>query len=391
VTPLDDGRRMHELVMKYVPAMVEHRRRLHSRPEVGLELPGTHRYLASALESLGLTPEVHAAGGLTVRLNGTSGSGGVRVLRADMDALPLEERTNLSYSSELSGAMHACGHDLHMAMLLGAAQMFVDRPPRHDVVLVFQPGEESDHGALEVLRHRNLQLGQEATAFAIHVNAVMDSHAVAYRRGTFMAHGDWFKVAFTGPGGHASAPRLTGNPIEAAADFVGGLSSVTQELGVREQVVATVTEVLAGNTVNVIPTVGTLRGTLRTLSLQQRAALHDRLQDVAREAASRRNVAHQVDVVAGYPAVVSNDQFVDALVAGLTQSGYGGRLVRMEHPSMVIEDFSYFLQKWPGAMVYLGARVGEHPSFNHSDDVLFDESVMATGLALHGLVANLDM
>jgi metal-dependent amidase/aminoacylase/carboxypeptidase family protein len=96
-------------------------------------------------------------------------------------------------------------------------------------------------------------------------------------------------------------------------------------------------------------------------------------------------------VVAGYPAVVSNDQFVDALVAGLTQSGYGGRLVRMEHPSMVIEDFSYFLQKWPGAMVYLGARVGEHPSFNHSDDVLFDESVMATGLALHGLVANLDM
>lgn len=382
---------MQDQMEHYLPVMREHRRHLHSRPEVGLELPETHRYLTTQLESLGLSPEVHEAGGVTVRMSGTSGTGRVRILRADMDALPLDERTDLPYRSELDGVMHACGHDLHMAMLLGAARLFVDRPPRHDVVLVFQPGEESDRGALEVLRHRNLQLGQEATAFAVHVNAVMDSHAVAYRHGMFMAHGDWFTVTFTGPGGHASAPHLTGSPIEAAADFVGGLARVTEELSAHEDVVATVTEVMAGNTVNVIPTTGTLRGTLRTLSVQQRAELHDRIQDVARVAALRRSVAHRVEIVAGYPAVVSDDRFVDGLVAGLTEAGHGGQIVRMDQPSMVIEDFSYFLQKWPGAMVYLGASAGEHPSFNHSDDVLFDESVMATGLALHAMVANLDM
>lgn len=375
----------------YLAVMIEHRRHLHSRPEVGLELPETHRYLRTQLESLGLSPEVRPAGGVTVRMHGTSGTGRVRILRADMDALPLDERTDLPYRSELRGAMHACGHDLHMAMLLGAAEMFVAMPPRHDVVLVFQPGEESDRGALEVLKHRSLRLGQEATAFAIHVNAVMASHAVAYRHGLFMAHGDWFEVTFSGPGGHASAPHLTGSPIEAAADFVAGLAGVTEELKTGEEVVATVTEVKAGNTVNVIPTVGTLRGTLRTLSLEHRAELHKRVQEVARAAATRCDVAHEVRISAGYPAVVSDARFVDALVAGVTVAGHGGLLVRMDQPSMVIEDFSYFLQKWPGAMVYLGAAVGEHPSFNHSDDVLFDENVMSTGLALHEAVANLDL
>ncbi|WP_427130836.1 M20 metallopeptidase family protein [Pseudarthrobacter sp. S9] len=381
---------MVEQAKPYLPRMVEHRRHLHSRPEVGLELPETHRYLDSALESLGLEPESHAAGGVTVRIRGTARSGRVRILRADMDALPLEEKTALPYSSEFSGAMHACGHDLHMAMLLGAAEMFLSHPPRHDVVLAFQPGEESDRGALEVLKHQNLQLGDEASAFAIHVNAVLDSGAVAYRHGTFMVHGDWFKVNFSGAGGHASAPHLAGNPIEAAADFVLGLSAMVEKLGATEKLVATVTEFLSGNAVNVIPTVGTLRGTLRTDSLEQRKRLHEELRRVAAAAATARHVRHGVTIMEGYPAVVGDDSFIDAFVQALESQGLGPRLERMEEPSMVIEDFAYFLHKWPGAMVYLGAKVGSTPSFNHSNDVLFDENVMTTGLALHGVVADLD-
>lgn len=356
-----------------------------------MALPETHAYLASALSSLGYIPEVHPAGGLSVRLSGAAMSGKVRVLRADMDALPLQERTDLPYASRLPGAMHACGHDLHMAMLLGAAEMFRIYPPRHDVVLAFQPGEESDRGALQVLRHQNLHLGDEATAFAIHVNAVIDSHTVAYRRGIFMAHGDWFKVTYTGAGGHAGAPHLTANPIEAAADFIGSLSDVVEELRAHELLVATVTEVHAGNTVNVIPTVGTLRGTLRTCSLEQRTLLHERLRDASTQAGVAQHLDHQLEIVAGYPAVVSDDRFLDAFIGVLQLAGLEAQLTPMEHPSMVIEDFSYFLEKWPGAMVYLGAKVGAKPSFNHSDDVLFDENVMITGLLLHGLVANLDL
>lgn len=375
----------------YLPSMVEHRRYLHSRPEVGLVLPETHDYLGATLRALGLAPEIHPAGGLSVRVSGTARKRQVRILRADMDALPLEERTGLAYASERSGAMHACGHDLHMAMLLGAAEMFQAHPPRNDVVLVFQPGEESDRGALEVLKHQNLQLGKEASAFAIHVNAIMDSNAIVYRRGTFMAHGDWFKVAYTGPGGHASAPHLTSNPIEAAADFVHGLSEVVAELGVDGHLVATVTEVLSGNTVNVIPALATLRGTLRTASSEQRSQLHEELKKAAARVADARRIDHSAEIVEGYPAVVGNDNFIQALVDALEREGLGAQLQEMEQPSMVIEDFAYFLQKWPGAMVYLGAKVGSTPSFNHSVDVLFDETAMATGLALHGLVASLEL
>jgi hippurate hydrolase len=308
-----------------------------------------------------------------------------------MDALPLTERTGLPYASELGGAMHACGHDLHMAMLLGAAEMFRAHPPRHDVVLAFQPGEESDRGALEILKHENLQLGDEASAFAIHVNAVLDSGVVAYRKGTFMGHGDWFKVVYKGAGGHASAPHLTGNPIEAIAEFVHRLSAVVAELGVEEHLVATVTEVLSGNTVNVIPTVGTLRGTLRTTSLEQRTRLHAALTLAAAQAGALWRVGHEAEIVEGYPAVVGDDDFIESLVEALRLAGLGAKLAPMAQPSMVIEDFAYFLQKWPGAMVYLGAEVGSTPSFNHSDDVLFDETVMTTGLALFGLVANMDV
>ena len=139
--------------------MVEHRRHLHAHPEVGLELPDTHDHVLMTLRALGLDPEVRPGAGVSVRIVGHGHSGHVRVLRADMDALPLQEKKGLSFASQRPGSMHACGHDLHMAMLLGAARSFVTSPPRNDVVLAFQPGEESDRGAQRTLGHETLQLG----------------------------------------------------------------------------------------------------------------------------------------------------------------------------------------------------------------------------------------
>jgi amidohydrolase len=267
-------------------------------------------------------------------------------------------------------------------MLLGAARVLAEKPPRRDTVLAFQPGEESDRGAVRTLEHRNLAGLTDATAFAIHVNAVQAAHTVNYRRGTFMAYGDWFRVDFRGEGGHASQPESTGNPIEAGAWLVRGLGDLVERLSREERLVATVTESLMGNTVNVIPAHGSLRGTLRTLSGQQRTRLIEGLRTITTTSAERARVTGEFQLFEGYPAVTNDTEYVEALFRTLTLQGLGDRLHEMERPSMVIEDFAYFLHRWPGAMVYLGANVPGHTSFNHSDDVVFDESVMVTGAAL---------
>jgi hippurate hydrolase len=299
-----------------------------------------------------------------------------------MDALPVQERSGVAFGSERAGVMHACGHDLHMAMLLGAARVLAEKPPRRDAVLAFQPGEESDRGAVRTLEHRNLASLTDATAFAIHVNAVQTAHTITYRRGTFMAYGDWFRVDFRGEGGHASQPESTGNPIEAGAWLVRDLGDLVERLSRDEYLVATVTESLMGNTVNVIPAHGSLRGTLRTLSGQQRTRLIEGLRTITGTSAERARVTGEFQLLEGYPAVSNDTEYVEALIRTLTLHGLGDRLHEMERPSMVIEDFAYFLHRWPGAMVYLGANVPGHTSFNHSDDVVFDESVMVTGAAL---------
>jgi amidohydrolase len=374
-----------------LPTMVGHRRRLHAHPEVGLELPRTHEYLAEALRTLGYEPEVRAAAGVTVRIDGSERGGPTRILRADMDALPLIEDTGLPFASTTPGAMHACGHDLHMAMLLGGAELFRTYPPRDDVVLAFQPGEESDRGALRLLEHESLQVPGPAIAFALHVNAVMPPALVTSRAGTFMAHGDWFEVAFTGGGGHASAPELAANPIRGMSTWVRELDELVTTMRDEEPVVVTVTESLAGNTVNVIPTRGTLRGTIRTISEARRDAVHQALDRLTRETARRFGLLGTCRIIPGYPAVTNDERFLGALDSAMRADPNLPLLETMTAPSMVIEDFAYFLQRWPGAMVYLGAQVDGSRSFNHSADVLFEETVMTTGLALHSLVADLPL
>jgi amidohydrolase len=364
--------------------MAGHRRALHQEPEVGLELPDTHDYLAAVIRELGLEPEVHAGAGVSVEVPGSTGGRPV-VLRADMDALPVMEPSSAAHPSRRDGAMHACGHDLHMAMLLGAAACLVEEPPARRTVLVFQPGEETDRGAVPTLaRHTNLAL-DEAEAFAIHVHATWPADTVHLRPGTFMAFGDWFRIDYRGPGAHASQPHLAGNPVEAASEFVGRLRSSVEHLARQEHLVATVTESSIGNTVNVIPTDGRLRGTIRSLSAHRREALLAELEDLARSTAAAHGVEARVSITEGYPAVVNDADYVDRI-----RSAVGDRVetVEMREPSMVIEDFAYFLQRWPGAMVYLGAQVAGRNAFNHAADAVFDEAVLQTGAALHLLAAD---
>ncbi|WP_158665582.1 M20 metallopeptidase family protein [Pontimonas salivibrio] len=363
------------------PSMVRHRRHLHQHPEVGLELPDTHAYIVESLKSLGYETEHHPRGGVSVTVGGSDPSATPMVFRADMDALPVEEPQGMSFRSVRSGAMHACGHDLHMATLLGVAEHFATHTPPRPLVFAFQPGEESDRGALNTLKHRNLNL-EDATTFAVHVNAVLPSGSVHYSRDTFMAFGDWFDIALEGPGGHASAPERAGNPILAGSDITRAFVGLANELSeARARVVATVTEFLSGNTVNVIPTTAGLRGTIRTVTEAQRAELHRAMREKVIEIAEAQGLQATLTIHDGYPAVISDAAFIDRALNTFAAAGITD-VHEMEHPSMVIEDFSYFLHRWPGAMVYVGAAVGESPAFNHSAEVLFDEDAMATALKL---------
>ena len=368
-------------------SMARHRRHLHRQPEVGLELPDTHAYLESALTGLGLRVEVHPASGLTARIKGSNPETCPIIFRADMDALPVDEDVDSDFRSTRQGAMHACGHDLHMATLLGVVEDLLATAPTRDVIVAFQPGEESDRGALATLQHKNLDL-EKAEVFAIHVNAVMPTGAIGYTPGTFMAYGDWFRLHFGGQGGHASAPERTGSPIRAGASFVEGLVNLALSLSRDDaRVVATTTEFLSGNTVNVIPTEGSLRGTLRTVSADQRAALHRGIRELVDQSAARHRVQGDLEIIEGYPAVICDEGFIEKFLRIVREIGLADSLQLMEHPSMVIEDFSYFLHKWPGAMVYVGAAVGENPTFNHSATAQFDEAAMATSFALFTALA----
>ena len=364
--------------------MAEHRRALHQEPEVGLDLPDTHAYLVEVLHELGLEPDAHPSAGVTVELPGTAAGRSV-VLRADMDALPLTETSGVEYPSRRKGAMHACGHDLHMSMLLGAAACLVESPPVQHTVLVFQPGEEAHRGAVPTLTQQPALALDEAEAFAIHVHATWPAHSVHLRPGTFMAFGDWFQIDYRAPGAHASQPHLAGNPVVAASEFVGRLRTSAAELGREEHLVATVTEAMIGNTVNVIPTDGRLRGTLRTLSPDRRQALHTELKHLALATAAEVGIEAQVSITEGYPAVVNDGGYIERV---RTAIGDRAHVVLMTEPSMVIEDFAYYLRRWPGAMVYLGAQVPGHNAFNHAADAVFDESVLQTGAALHLLAAD---
>jgi hippurate hydrolase len=370
--------------------MIAHRRYLHANPEVGLQLPKTHEYVSQALESLGLVTEVVPAGGVTTRVSGSDPTLKPIIFRADMDALPVMEELDSDYCSRNFGVMHACGHDLHMATLLGVAQDLIANPPTRDVILAFQPGEESDRGAKEVLKHKNLQI-DDAETFAIHVNAVLPSGQVWFSRNVFMAFGDWFSLEIEGPGGHASAPERAGNPIQFGSIFEEGLVRIARELSTEgSRVVATVTEFISGNTVNVIPTTGSLRGTIRTVSVEQREQIHSLMHSLVEGLADSLDLSARLTITEGYPAVVSDIEFIESLLDTARINGHESKLHEMDEPSMVIEDYSYFLHKWPGAMVYVGAAIGDQPAFNHSAGAQFDEKAMDTAFSLFRMLAPAD-
>ncbi|TCK27186.1 M20 metallopeptidase family protein [Pseudonocardia endophytica] len=374
------------------PATVRLRRALHRRPEVGMDLPRTQDQIVRALSDLPVTLHRGRSCSSVVGVLEGDRPGPTVLLRGDMDALPLTEDTGLAFRSEVDGAMHACGHDTHVAMLASAARLLAEDREQlaGRVLLMFQPGEEGFHGARAMLDDGLLETeaGVPEAAFALHVSATTPSGELHHRPGPMMAAADVLRVRVTGRGGHASAPQNALDPVPAAAAMVGALqTAVTRRVAPHDQAVLTVSRITAGTTDNVIPETAELEGTMRTLSEPVRALLRTEITRVCEHTALAHGCTAEVTIVPGYPVTVNDDgASADLARVGARVLG-AARCVDMPSPLMGAEDFAYVLGRVPGALAFVGARPdGLDPDTappNHSNRVVFDESAMASGVAVH--------
>ncbi|MEO8266496.1 MAG: M20 family metallopeptidase [Ilumatobacteraceae bacterium] len=378
------------------------RRALHEWPEIGNDLPITREKVLEALDGLPLNVTLHeTTSGIAALLEGGK-PGPTVLLRGDMDALPLTEETGLDFTSRSDGAMHACGHDTHTSMLVGAAKLLSAQ--RADiagrVLFMFQPGEEGNHGARFMLEEGLLDLptrsdGSESPitgAFALHITSALPTGWLGCRGGPILAAADTLFITVKGRGGHASQPHRALDPIPIACEIVQALQTmITRRIDVFDPAVVTVGKIVAGTVNNIIPETAEIEGTIRAVSETTRRLVHDGIRRVAEGIASAHDAEVMVEIVDGYPVTV-NDRSQADVVLGLAGDLAGAdKTVRMPNPIMGAEDFSYVLQQVPGAMVFLGGthtdrNLATAPS-NHSNRVVFDEEAMVTGTAMYAAMA----
>ncbi len=369
-------------------AIVSLRRAIHKEPELGLQTPLT---LAKVREALADLPLDWREGGATTGAVATlkGGKPGRRVLlRGDMDALPLEEHTGLEFASTIPGRMHACGHDTHTAMLAGAARILTARANElaGEVQFMFQPGEEGFHGARHMLDDGLIDPLPDA-AFALHIMPNSPYGRIAGRAGPLMAAADQFTITVKGAGGHASMPHDTKDPMPGAAAIVTALQTmVTRRFNAASAVIVTVTQFHAGTAHNIIADNVVLGGTMRTLSASHRTKVHELVRETAQLTAAAHGLEADVDIEEGFPVTVCDERAVQLGKKVSSDLFDEGAWHALQNPIMGAEDFSYLLEKVPGAMFFLGvAEDGtdwKSCCAIHSPRMMVDETALPRGAAM---------
>jgi amidohydrolase len=388
---------LHESLIAQASALSERivslRRAIHAEPELGLHTPKTSAKVRAALAHLPLAwREGSSTTGMVATLKGGAGAGRSVLLRGDMDALPMPEETGLDFASGTPGTMHACGHDAHTAMLAGAAELLCARSAslKGEVRFMFQPGEEGFHGARHMLNDGLLGGGKYGqlpdAAFALHIMPNAPHGLIAGRAGPLLAAADMLEIVVEGAGGHASMPHQTRDPVPVACEIVLALQSmVTRQFNAHDPVVVTVTMIEAGSAHNVIADRAVLKGTIRTLSAANRAAVQDSIRLLAAGIAGAHGLTAEVTIEEGFPVTICDARAVDFGEA-TARAQFGDKAFRrLDAPIMGAEDFSYVLEKVPGAMFFIGvAKEGEDWASCcgiHSTRMMLDESVMPQGAA----------
>ncbi|WP_025273184.1 M20 metallopeptidase family protein [Haloglycomyces albus] len=376
--------------------LVDLRRRLHREPEVGLNLPRTQEKVLQSISDLPLNISLgNDLSSVTAVLKGNQ-PGPTVLLRGDMDALPVTERTGASYAAS-SDRMHACGHDLHTAMLSGAARLLAEKVDslRGDVIFMFQPGEEGYDGAGHMLREGVLDAtgDKPVAAYALHVtSAIIPGGLFVTRHGPIMSASDEMYVTVRGAGGHGSMPHLARDPMPGACEMVLALQSmVTRRFDIHDPVVLTVGSFHGGTASNVITDEVTFKATIRTYSKAARATAKDECARVIKNLAAAHGLSVDFDYDENYPVTVNSDSEADFVANSVRENLGEERFHWSPHPFPGSEDFSRVIGEVPGAFTMLGAvPQGADPMKapnNHSPLAEFDDSVLSDGAATYAQLA----
>lgn len=363
------------------------RRELHQIPELGMDLPQTSAYIKQELAKMDIPSKTYLNGmAVAARIQGAKGTGrGLRLgLRADMDALPVQEETGLSFASD-SGCMHACAHDGHMAMLLGAAKVLSAHADLFsgEVILIFQPSEEvPPGGALPMLAEGLLHDFPLDFIVGIHagiVNPATKPGSINWKEGPLMAAVDTFILRFIGESSHAAHPEQSRDPIAAAAQFITALQSIkSRNIKASDLAVISIGKIQGGVSQNIIPETVELQGTVRSFAPEVRDKIENRIKQIAEGICLAMDVQAKLDFQRNYPAVVNDGDFTRRIAASLAKILDSSELNQMQDPVMIGEDFAYFLNEVPGTFLFLTnpkAQNGEnyphhHPRFDINEEQL---------------------
>lgn len=369
-------------IAEFHDEMTAWRRDLHAHPETAFEERRTAQFVADRLAEIGIETHRGLAGtGVVGTLAGARGPGKAIGLRADLDALHIEEKNDFAHRSQEPGKMHACGHDGHTAMLLGAAKYLAEtRNFAGTVHFVFQPAEENEGGARTMIEDGLFEAFPMAQVFGMHNMPKLGVGEMAVRAGAMMAAFDVFEIAVVGRGAHAAAPHQGADALVAACETVGALQTVaSRSIDAQDPVVLSVTQIHGGDTWNTIPEDVTLRGTVRAFSPEVQDRAEAALRRIAVGVAAAHGVEATVRYERRYPPTV-NAEAETALAAGAAAEVVGaGNVHRELPPKLASEDFAFMLNEKPGSYVWLGNGPGDGGCLLHNPKYDFNDEILPIG------------
>ena len=372
--------------------MIAYRRAIHSNPEVGAKLPKTKAYVMDKLREFGYTPEEICESGIVTTIEGAK-PGKTFLLRADMDALPMAEATSCDFKAT-NGAMHSCGHDMHTAMLLGAARLLKQNQDQIEgtVKLVFQPDEEGFTGAKKMIEAGVLENPKVDAAMAMHVNSGTPSNLVVCGKGTSIGGCYRFRIVVKGTGCHGAMPETGVDPIFIAHHIYSGLQTIlTREIPATKPAVITIGKFVGGDAPNIIPGEVIMEGTFRYLDKEMGEMVIGRMNDIVTSTAKTFRGEAELIELSSVPPLTNNNELADELT-GYMKDIVGERGVFVyEGGGMGSEDFASFSHEVPSLYIILGAGAkNENPEFGvpmHNEKVVFNEDILPTGAAMHAYSA----